>query len=43
MLLSEMIKILFKILANPNLGTIFPGYSGYSPLGVVQGPDISPV
>lgn len=36
-------EILIRRLGNPNLGQIFPGYSGYSPLGVVQGTDLAPV
>ncbi|HEX4955660.1 MAG TPA: DUF1501 domain-containing protein [Thermoanaerobaculia bacterium] len=33
-------EILIRRLGNPALSAIFPGYSGYSPLGVVQGPDL---
>ena len=36
-------EIIIRRFANPNLSTVFPGYGGYSPLGVVQGPDITPV
>ena len=36
-------EILIRRLGNPNLGTIFPGYAGYSPLGVVTGTDLPPV
>ncbi|MCB1033447.1 MAG: DUF1501 domain-containing protein [Acidobacteria bacterium] len=36
-------EILIRRMCNPNLGTIFPGYVGYTPLGVVQGPDLPPV
>lgn len=36
-------EILVRRMANNNLGTIFPGYTGYSPLGIVQGPDTPPV
>ncbi|MCH9648693.1 MAG: DUF1501 domain-containing protein [Deltaproteobacteria bacterium] len=36
-------EILIRRMCNPNLATIFPGYSGYSPLGVVTGPDLPPV
>ena len=39
MILSE---ILIRRLANNKLGTIFPGFTGYSPLGVVNGPDLPP-
>ncbi len=36
-------EILIRRLENPNLNMIFPGYEGYSPLGVVQGIDLDPV
>ena len=36
-------EILIRRLGNPNLGVIFPGYTGYEPLGVVQGADLTPV
>jgi uncharacterized protein (DUF1501 family) len=36
-------EILIRRMENPYLGQIFPGYSGYSPLGVVQGVDIPPI
>ena len=36
-------EILIRRLGNPNLGVIFPGYLSYSPLGVVTGPDLSPI
>lgn len=35
-------EILIRRLANNRLGIVFPGYSDYSPLGVVQGEDLSP-
>lgn len=35
-------ELLIRRLGNPRLGVVFPGYSGYSPLGVVQGPDLPP-
>ncbi len=35
-------EILIRRLENPNLGDIFPGYENYTPLGVVQGTDITP-
>lgn len=35
-------EILIRRLGNPNLGAIFPGYSGYIPLGVLQGGDLPP-
>jgi uncharacterized protein (DUF1501 family) len=36
-------EILIRRLGNPNLGTIFPNYSGYAPLGILQGADIEPI
>lgn len=33
-------EILVRRLGNPNLATVFPGYTGYSPLGVVTGSDL---
>ncbi len=36
-------EILIRRLENPNLGTIFPGYQEYEPLGFVQGTDIPPI
>jgi uncharacterized protein (DUF1501 family) len=36
-------EILIRRLGNPNLASIFPGYGGYTPLGVVSGPDLPPV
>lgn len=33
-------EILIRRMCNPNIGQIFPGYSGYSPLGIVTGPDL---
>jgi len=36
-------EILIRRMGNPNISTIFPGYSGYVPLGVVQGEDLQPV
>lgn len=36
-------EILIRRLGNPNLGTIFPGYQAYSPLGVVAGVDLPPI
>jgi len=35
-------EILIRRLGNPKLGAIFPNYSGYEPLGVVQGADLAP-
>lgn len=36
-------EILIRRLGNPNLGAIFPGYSGYTPMGILQGEDLAPV
>ena len=36
-------EILIRRMENPQLGQIFPGYSDYAPLGVVQGLDLSPI
>ncbi len=36
-------EILIRRLGNPLLGAVFPGYQGYTPLGVVNGPDLPPV
>lgn len=33
-------EILIRRMGNPNLNFIFPGYTGYEPLGVVQGTDL---
>ena len=38
-----MSELLIRKLGNPNLGTIFPGYTGYDPLGIVQGSDLTPI
>ena len=35
-------EILIRRLGNDKLGIVFPGYTGYSPLGVVAGPDLPP-
>lgn len=35
-------EILIRRLENPNLGVIFPNYTSYQPLGVVQGVDLTP-
>lgn len=37
-----MSEVLIRRMGNANLSAIFPGYSGYSPLGVVQGGDLAP-
>lgn len=34
--------VLIRRLENPMLGTVFPDYTGYAPLGVVQGVDLPP-
>lgn len=36
-------EILIRRLANPNLGTIFPQYTDYQPLGIVEGVDLPPI
>lgn len=36
-------EVLIRRLGNPQLGTVFPGYSEYRPLGVVRGDDLAPV
>ncbi|MEM7051908.1 MAG: DUF1501 domain-containing protein [Acidobacteriota bacterium] len=35
-------EILIRRMGNNKLGEVFPGYSGYSPLGLVSGPDLTP-
>ena len=35
-------EVLIRRLCNPNLDIIFPGYTGYQPLGIVQGDDLQP-
>jgi uncharacterized protein (DUF1501 family) len=35
-------EILIRRLGNPKLGDIFPGYTGYEPLGVLRGTDLAP-
>ncbi|HLM53558.1 MAG TPA: DUF1501 domain-containing protein, partial [Pseudoxanthomonas sp.] len=35
-------EVMIRRMANPNIGTVFPGYSGYAPLGIVQGTDLAP-
>jgi len=35
-------EILIRRMGNPRLGKIFPGYTDYSPLGVVEGADLPP-
>ncbi len=36
-------EILIRRMGNNRLGIVFPGYSDYSPLGVVNGPDLVPL
>ncbi|HQV49448.1 MAG TPA: DUF1501 domain-containing protein [Dokdonella sp.] len=36
-------EALIRRMANPNIYYVFPGYSGYTPMGVFQGPDLPPV
>jgi uncharacterized protein (DUF1501 family) len=35
-------EILIRRMGNPSLGVVFPGYTDYSPLGVVTGADLPP-
>ncbi len=35
-------EILIRRAGNPNLSTVFPGYTGYVPLGIVEGEDLTP-
>ncbi|GHE27409.1 DUF1501 domain-containing protein [Vulcaniibacterium thermophilum] len=35
-------ELLIRRMGNPHLSAIFPGYGGYSPLGLVQGADQAP-
>ena len=35
-------EVLIRRLGNNKLGLVFPGYTDYSPLGVVSGPDLAP-
>ncbi len=36
-------EILIRRMGNPNLGSIFPNYGSYEPLGIVQGADLPPI
>ncbi len=36
-------EILIRRLGNNQLGLVFPGYTGYSPLGIVNGTDLPPI
>lgn len=35
-------ELLIRRMGNNRLGAVFPGYTGYSPLGIVQGSDMAP-
>ena len=35
-------ELLIRRMGNNQLGTVFPGYTGYAPLGIVQGNDMAP-
>lgn len=35
-------ELLVRRMGNNQLGAVFPGYAGYSPLGIVQGSDMAP-
>ena len=35
-------EILIRRHTNPRLGRIFPAYTDYSPMGIVEGPDLTP-
>ena len=35
-------EVLIRRMGNNKLGDVFPGYSGYTPLGIFQGSDIAP-
>ena len=37
-----MSEALIRRMGNPNIYYTFPGYSGYTPMGVFQGPDLPP-
>ncbi|TQD42243.1 DUF1501 domain-containing protein [Lysobacter aestuarii] len=36
-------EILIRRMRNPNLGAVFPGYGGYTPMGIMKGSDLAPV
>jgi uncharacterized protein (DUF1501 family) len=36
-------EILIRRMGNANLGHIFPGYTGYQPMGLVSGADLTPI
>jgi hypothetical protein len=35
-------EILIRRMGNANLSQVFPGYTGYAPLGIMQGTDLAP-
>lgn len=35
-------EALIRRMGNPNIYYVFPGYSGYAPMGIFQGPDLPP-
>lgn len=35
-------ELMIRRMGNNQLGTVFPGYSNYAPLGIVQGQDLAP-
>ena len=35
-------EALIRRMANPNIYYVFPGYSGYTPMGIFRGPDLPP-
>ena len=35
-------EALIRRMGNPNIYYVFPGYAGYAPLGIFQGPDLPP-
>lgn len=35
-------EALIRRMGNPNIYYVFPGYGGYAPLGIFQGPDVPP-
>ena len=37
-----MSEALIRRMGNPNIYHVFPGYSGYTPMGIFQGPDLPP-
>jgi hypothetical protein len=35
-------EVIIRRMANPNIGTVFPGFEDYAPLDVVHGIDLTP-